>query len=136
MLRTYRHPTPRRGGASSPPPRATAWLPSRARGCDTTCSCPSSVSIAWRATRCAGKRRQEQLLSNSPVPVTIQRVTQFRAFAGMVIGWRRQGQVATVPPLLVPPIAAADVGDVLAESATDTLQTGPKDCLHQCGNKR
>jgi uncharacterized protein YbjT (DUF2867 family) len=71
---------------------------------------------------CAGKRRQEQLLSNSPVPVTIQRATQFHAFAGMVMGWTRQGQVATVPPLLVQPIAAADVGDVLAESATNTLQ--------------
>jgi uncharacterized protein YbjT (DUF2867 family) len=70
----------------------------------------------------AGKRRQEQLLSNSPVPVTIQRATQFHEFTGMVIGWTRQGQVATVPPLLVPPIAAADVGDVLAEIATGAPQ--------------
>jgi uncharacterized protein YbjT (DUF2867 family) len=70
----------------------------------------------------AGKRRQEQLLSNSPVPVTIQRATQFHEFAGMVVVWTRQGQVATVPPLLVPPIAAADVGDVLAEIATGAPQ--------------
>jgi len=65
-----------------------------------------------------GKRRQEQLLSNSPVPVTIQRVTQFHEFAWQVVQWTRQGQVATVPPLLVQPIAAADVGEVLAEIAT------------------
>jgi uncharacterized protein YbjT (DUF2867 family) len=70
----------------------------------------------------AGKRREEQLLSNSPVPVTLQRATQFHEFAGMVIGWTRQGQVATVPPLLVQPIAAADVGDVLAEIATGAPQ--------------
>jgi uncharacterized protein YbjT (DUF2867 family) len=37
----------------------------------------------------AGKRRQEQLLSHSPVPVTLQRATQFHELAGMVIGWTR-----------------------------------------------
>jgi uncharacterized protein YbjT (DUF2867 family) len=37
----------------------------------------------------AGKRRQEQLLSHSPVPVTLQRATQFHEFAGIVIGWTR-----------------------------------------------
>jgi uncharacterized protein YbjT (DUF2867 family) len=70
----------------------------------------------------AGKRRQEQLLSDSPVPVTIQRATQFYEFAWQVVQWTRQGQVATVPPLLVQPIAAADVGDVLAEIATSAPQ--------------
>ena len=70
----------------------------------------------------AGKRRQEELLSNSPIPVTIQRATQFHEFAGMVVAWTRQGQVATVPPLLVQPIAAADVADVLAEIATSAPQ--------------
>jgi uncharacterized protein YbjT (DUF2867 family) len=58
----------------------------------------------------AGKRRQEQLLSDSPVPVTIQRATQFHEFADMVIEWTRQGDVATVPPLLVQPVAGANVG--------------------------
>jgi hypothetical protein len=28
-------------------------------------------------------------------------------FAGTVVGWMRQGDVATVPPLLVQPVAAA-----------------------------
>jgi len=70
----------------------------------------------------AGKRQQEELLLSSPVPITIQRATQFHEFAGMVVEWTRQGDVAIVPPLLVQPIAAADVGDVLAEIATNTPQ--------------
>jgi uncharacterized protein YbjT (DUF2867 family) len=70
----------------------------------------------------AGKRQQEQLLSSSPVSVTIQRATQFHEFAWQVVQWTRQGQVATVPPLLVQPVAAADVGDVLAENATSAPQ--------------
>jgi uncharacterized protein YbjT (DUF2867 family) len=69
-----------------------------------------------------GKRRQEQLLSDSPVPVTIQRATQFHEFAWQVVQWTRLGQMATVPPLLVQPIAAADVADVLAEIATSVPQ--------------
>jgi hypothetical protein len=37
-------------------------------------------------------------------------------------GWTRQGQVATVPPLLVQPVAASDVGEILAEIATGAPQ--------------
>jgi uncharacterized protein YbjT (DUF2867 family) len=65
-----------------------------------------------------GKRAQEALLATSKIPVTIQRATQFHEFAGMVVGWTRQGDVAYVPPLLVQPVAASDVGEVLAEIAT------------------
>ena len=35
----------------------------------------------------------------------------------MVVGWTRDGDTATIPPLLVQAIAAADVGEVLAEVA-------------------
>jgi len=70
----------------------------------------------------AGKRRQEELLSSAPVPVTIQRATQFHEFAAMVVGWTKDGQSATVPPLLVQPVAAADVGGVLAEIAAGAPQ--------------
>ena len=35
----------------------------------------------------------------------------------MVVSWTRQGDVAAVPPLLVQPVAAADVGDALARAA-------------------
>jgi uncharacterized protein YbjT (DUF2867 family) len=85
----------------------------------------------------AGKRMQERLLSSGPVPFTIQRATQFHEFAGQVVAWTRVGQVATVPPLLVQPVAAADVGDVLAEivagapqgRATDLAGPEPQDLV-------
>ena len=35
----------------------------------------------------------------------------------MVVGWTRKGDVATLPPILIQPAAAADVGAVLAEIA-------------------
>ncbi len=66
----------------------------------------------------AGKRLQEELVSSGAVPYTIQRATQFHEFAGMVVSWTRQGDVATVPPILVQPVAAADAAAVLAEIAT------------------
>jgi uncharacterized protein YbjT (DUF2867 family) len=85
----------------------------------------------------AGKRLQEALVSSGPVPFTIQRATQFHEFAGQVVGWTHVGQVATVPPLLVQPVAAADVGDVLAEiaagaprgRATDLAGPEPQDLV-------
>jgi uncharacterized protein YbjT (DUF2867 family) len=70
----------------------------------------------------AGKRAQEALLASSPIPVTIQRATQFHEFAGMVVAWLRDGDVATVPPVLVQPVAAADVGTVLAQIAAGPAQ--------------
>lgn len=80
----------------------------------------------------AGKLHQEELLESGPVPYTILRATQFFEFAAMVVGWMRQDDVATVPPLLVQPVAASDVGQVLAEVATGPPQgrapelTGPE----------
>ena len=65
----------------------------------------------------AGKRVQEQLVSAGQVPYTIQRATQFHEFAGQVVAWTRNGDVAALPPLLVQPVAASDVGEVLAEVA-------------------
>jgi uncharacterized protein YbjT (DUF2867 family) len=65
----------------------------------------------------AGKQRQEQLVSSGPVPFTIQRATQFHEFAEMVVSWTRENDKAVVPPLLIQPVAAADVAAVLAELA-------------------
>jgi uncharacterized protein YbjT (DUF2867 family) len=65
----------------------------------------------------AGKRMQEQLVGLADVPATIQRATQFHEFAGMVVEWNRRGDAASVPPALVQPVAAADVGEALAELA-------------------
>ncbi|MEU7854435.1 NAD(P)H-binding protein [Nonomuraea sp. NPDC049141] len=63
----------------------------------------------------AGKREQERLVAAGPVPWTIVPATQFHDFAAMVASWTEQDGVATIAPLLVQPIAPADVADVLAE---------------------
>jgi uncharacterized protein YbjT (DUF2867 family) len=65
----------------------------------------------------AGKREQERLVSAGPVPWTIVPATQFHDFAAMVAGWTEQDGVATIAPLLVQPIAPADIADILAEIA-------------------
>ncbi|MFJ8363535.1 SDR family oxidoreductase [Streptomyces sp. NPDC093984] len=65
----------------------------------------------------AGKREQERLVTEGPVPWTIVAATQFHDFAATVTKWTEQDGVATIPPLLVQPIAPADVGEVLAEIA-------------------
>ncbi|WP_331770411.1 NAD(P)H-binding protein (plasmid) [Embleya sp. NBC_00888] len=65
----------------------------------------------------AGKREQERLVAEGTVPWTIVPATQFHDFAEMVTSWTEQDGVATIAPLLVRPIAPADVADVLAEVA-------------------
>ena len=71
-----------------------------------------------RVPHYAGKREQERLVASGPVPWTIVRATQFHDFAAMVAGWAEQDGTATIAPLLVQPIAPADVAAVLAEVAT------------------
>lgn len=66
----------------------------------------------------AGKREQERLVANGPVPWTIVPATQFHTFAAMVAGWTEHDGVATIAPLLVQPIAPHDIADILAEVAT------------------
>jgi uncharacterized protein YbjT (DUF2867 family) len=70
----------------------------------------------------AGKREQERLVSAGPVPWTIVPATQFHDFAAMVAGWTEQDGAAPIAPLLVQPIAPADVAEVLAEIATGEPQ--------------
>ncbi|WAL63864.1 NAD(P)H-binding protein [Amycolatopsis cynarae] len=70
----------------------------------------------------AGKREQERLVTEGPVPWTIVPATQFHDFAAMVASWTEQDGVATIAPLLVQPIAPADVAAVLAEIATGAPQ--------------
>ena len=65
-----------------------------------------------------GKREQERLVASGPVPWSIVRVTQFHDFAGMVASWTERDGAATIAPLLVQPIAHADVAAALAEVAT------------------
>jgi uncharacterized protein YbjT (DUF2867 family) len=70
----------------------------------------------------AGKREQERLVAGGPVPWTIVPATQFHDFAAMVAGWTERDGVATVAPLLVQPIAPADVAAILAEVAVGAPQ--------------
>jgi uncharacterized protein YbjT (DUF2867 family) len=70
----------------------------------------------------AGKREQERLVEQGKVPWTIVAATQFHDFAATVTGWTEQDGVATLAPLLVQPIAPADVADILAEVATGAPQ--------------
>jgi uncharacterized protein YbjT (DUF2867 family) len=70
----------------------------------------------------AGKREQERLVAAGPVPWTIVPATQFHDFAAMVTRWTERNGVATIAPLLVQPIAPADIADVLAEVATGEPQ--------------
>ncbi|MCA2220883.1 SDR family oxidoreductase [Nonomuraea aurantiaca] len=65
----------------------------------------------------AGKREQERLVSAGAVPWTIVPATQFHDFAALLTSWTEQDGVATIPPLLVQPIAPADVADILTEIA-------------------
>jgi uncharacterized protein YbjT (DUF2867 family) len=80
----------------------------------------------------SGKREQERLVTEGPVPWTIVPATQFHDFAAMVTSWTEQDGVATIAPLLVQPIAPDDIAEVLAEVAAGEPQgrhvdvAGPK----------
>jgi uncharacterized protein YbjT (DUF2867 family) len=62
-----------------------------------------------------GKKEQERLIEAGQVPWTIVPFTQFHDFAEMVASWTEKDGVATIAPLLVRPVAPADVAEVLAE---------------------
>jgi uncharacterized protein YbjT (DUF2867 family) len=70
----------------------------------------------------AGKREQERLVAEGPVPWTIVPATQFHDFAAMVADWTEHDGVATIAPLLVQPIAPRDIADILAEIVTGEPQ--------------
>jgi uncharacterized protein YbjT (DUF2867 family) len=65
----------------------------------------------------AGKRVQEAMVSDGAIPWTIVAATEFFDFAGQVVGWTRTDAGAVVPPVLLQPVAVADVADLLAEVA-------------------
>ncbi len=63
-----------------------------------------------------GKLRQEQVLQDSPVPVSILRAAQFHEFAGQYLA-KVPGPVVIVPRWRAQPIAAREVGAALARIA-------------------
>lgn len=70
----------------------------------------------------AGKREQERLITEGPVPWTIVPATQFHDFAAMVVSWTEQDGAAAIPPLLMQPIAPDDIAEILAEIAAGAPQ--------------
>ena len=64
-----------------------------------------------------GKRAQEHLVREGPLPWTVLRATQFFEFPEMVMRWTRRGTQVSVAPLLVQPIAARDVATSLSSIA-------------------
>jgi uncharacterized protein YbjT (DUF2867 family) len=69
----------------------------------------------------AGKLAQERLVSESEVPWTLQRATQFHEFAGQVVAQSSVGPIALVPKMLLRPVAAREV----AERLLDLAEAGP-----------
>jgi uncharacterized protein YbjT (DUF2867 family) len=67
---------------------------------------------------CDGKRAQEALVSAGEVPWSIVPATHFHDFAEMLTTWTERDGSAEIAPLLVQPVAPADVAEVLAETAT------------------
>jgi len=65
------------------------------------------------------KVAQETVALQGPLPVSIVRATQFHELAGQLVRRTRFGPVALAPRMVVQPIAARDVGEVLAEVATE-----------------
>ncbi|MGW9269515.1 NAD(P)H-binding protein [Microbacterium sp. NPDC055599] len=64
-----------------------------------------------------GKRAQEREVARGAVPFTIVRATQFHDFPAMIAEWSIVDGEGVVPPLLLQPIAPADVAVALVEAA-------------------
>lgn len=65
----------------------------------------------------AAKLRHELAAQGGPIPTMVLRATEFHEFAGQVLDWGRQDDVAYVPEMRVQPAAARSVAEVLAELA-------------------
>ena len=65
----------------------------------------------------AGKRLQERVLAEGPVPWTVLRATQFHKFAEQALHFVRVGPFSLVPRMLSQPVAAREVGEALVDLA-------------------
>jgi uncharacterized protein YbjT (DUF2867 family) len=63
------------------------------------------------------KVAQEKLVTESGLPYTIVRATQFDEFAGGIVASMTDGDTVRVPDALIQPIAAADVAAAVARAA-------------------
>ncbi|PZS33238.1 MAG: 3-beta hydroxysteroid dehydrogenase [Pseudonocardiales bacterium] len=64
-----------------------------------------------------GKRQQERLVTAGPVPWSVLRATQFHEFPDQVLASARLGPLAIAPMMRMQPVAASEVGAVLADLA-------------------
>ena len=65
----------------------------------------------------AGKRLQERLVAEGPVPWSVLRATQFHEFAEQALHFVRLGPFSLVPRMLSQPVAAREVGEALVDLA-------------------
>lgn len=65
----------------------------------------------------AGKRLQERLLAEGPVPWTVLRATQFHEFGEQALGFARLGPLSWVPRMRSRPVAAREVAVHLVDLA-------------------
>jgi uncharacterized protein YbjT (DUF2867 family) len=77
----------------------------------------------------AGKLAQEEAVRHGDVRWTILRATQFHEFVPMTLGYTSAGPLALVPRMLMQPVAAAEVAEVLVDAA----EAGPKGRLPDLG---
>lgn len=70
----------------------------------------------------AGKVAQERVVEASPVPWTIQRATQFHEFAAQMFAQAKLGPLHVAPRARTQPVAAAEVGERLADLASGAPQ--------------
>jgi uncharacterized protein YbjT (DUF2867 family) len=82
------------------------------------------VDRGQRVPHYSGKRVQLELVEAGRVPYSVVAVTQFHDFAAMVAGWTLKDGVATIPPLLVQPIALDDVANALVDVAVEAPANG------------
>ena len=74
-----------------------------------------------------GKRAQEREVAAGAVPFTIVRATQFHDFPAMIAEWSIIDGEGVVPPLLLQPIAPADVASTLVAAAISAPLQGSFD---------
>jgi uncharacterized protein YbjT (DUF2867 family) len=70
------------------------------------------------------KVAQEKLITESGLPYTIVRATQFQEFAESIIAGATEGSTVRVPDALIQPIAAADVSAAVARTAASPPLNG------------
>jgi uncharacterized protein YbjT (DUF2867 family) len=77
----------------------------------------------------AGKLAQEKLVSNSQLPWTLLRATQFHEFPGQMLKRSSIGPVALVPRMATQPVAAREVAEALVNAA----EAGPQGRIADLG---